>query len=175
MYCQAYTLYSSVRPFGLSVLLGGVDPDGTPGLYCIEPSGVFWVRSPLFAGHSAYPGRCQSTGLPSRGHRQGQDAGQDGDREVEARGDDCPRSGRRARPNVRPFPGQHKAADQADRQRHRIHQVHDDVKDKEFELELSWCSTSETKGRHQLVPEAIVAEASRKAKEALNADEEMED
>jgi hypothetical protein len=44
-YCQVYTLYSSVRPFGLSALLGGVDPEtGKAGLYCIEPSGVYWVR-----------------------------------------------------------------------------------------------------------------------------------
>lgn len=41
MYVQAYTLYSSVRPFGISSVLGGVDDDG-PQLYMIEPSGVFW-------------------------------------------------------------------------------------------------------------------------------------
>jgi hypothetical protein len=41
-YIQAYTLYSSVRPFGISTLLGAVDKDG-PALYVIEPSGVFFV------------------------------------------------------------------------------------------------------------------------------------
>lgn len=61
------------------------------------------------------------------------------------------------------------------RRRTRIHQVHDDVKDKDFELELSWCSVSETKGRHELVPKAVADEAERKAKEALAKDEEMED
>lgn len=43
-YCQAYTLYSSVRPFGLSTLLAGVDQAFGPSLYCIEPSGIYWVR-----------------------------------------------------------------------------------------------------------------------------------
>jgi hypothetical protein len=41
-----YTLYSSVRPFGISTILGAVDKDG-PALYVVEPSGVFFVRPPL--------------------------------------------------------------------------------------------------------------------------------
>ena len=41
LYVQAYTLYSSVRPFGISAVLGGIDEDG-PALYMIEPSGVYW-------------------------------------------------------------------------------------------------------------------------------------
>ncbi|CEH15234.1 20s proteasome subunit [Ceraceosorus bombacis] len=41
LYTQAYTLYSSVRPFGISTILGGVDEDG-PKLYLVEPSGTFW-------------------------------------------------------------------------------------------------------------------------------------
>ena len=39
-YTQAYTLYSSVRPFGVSSILGAMDKDG-PGLYILEPSGVY--------------------------------------------------------------------------------------------------------------------------------------
>lgn len=42
-YVQMYTLYSSVRPFGSSVIIGTVDKEG-PQLYMIEPSGVYWVR-----------------------------------------------------------------------------------------------------------------------------------
>ena len=42
LYVQAYTLYSSVRPFGISTILGTVDQDG-PGLFVVEPSGVFFV------------------------------------------------------------------------------------------------------------------------------------
>lgn len=43
LYVQAYTLYSSVRPFGISAILGAVDKDG-PALYVVEPSGVYYVR-----------------------------------------------------------------------------------------------------------------------------------
>ena len=64
-----YTLYSSVRPFGVTAILGGWDSEGDPGvdaqvgegprsgpggkveniekggpaLYMIEPSGLYWV------------------------------------------------------------------------------------------------------------------------------------
>lgn len=67
---QAYTLYSSVRPFGVTAIVGGWDTEaelavdgqvgsgpqsgsggkipgakaGGPGLYMIEPSGLYWVR-----------------------------------------------------------------------------------------------------------------------------------
>ena len=71
-YVQAYTLYSSVRPFGVSAIMGGWDAEeelpvdgqvgegptsgaggknheglrrGGPGLYMIEPSGLYWVHS----------------------------------------------------------------------------------------------------------------------------------
>jgi hypothetical protein len=42
-YVQAYTLYSSVRPFGVSTIVAGVDGTG-PQLFVVEPSGVFYVR-----------------------------------------------------------------------------------------------------------------------------------
>jgi 20S proteasome subunit alpha 7 len=68
-YVQAYTLYSSVRPFGITAIVGGWDSEaelpvdgqvgsgpksgaggkvagakaGGPGLYMIEPSGLYWV------------------------------------------------------------------------------------------------------------------------------------
>lgn len=43
-YVHAYTLYSSVRPFGVSMILGSIEEDG-PQMYLIEPSGVSWVTS----------------------------------------------------------------------------------------------------------------------------------
>ena len=72
-YVQAYTLYSSVRPFGVTAIVGGWDMEqdpgvdgqvgsgpsigaggkvtgakaGGPGLYMIEPSGLYWVSLPL--------------------------------------------------------------------------------------------------------------------------------
>lgn len=41
LFCHAYTLYWSIRPFGCSVLLGCVDTDTkVPSLFSIEPSGL---------------------------------------------------------------------------------------------------------------------------------------
>ena len=42
-YIQAYTLYGSVRPFGVSAIVGSLDQDGSPRLMMIEPSGVYFV------------------------------------------------------------------------------------------------------------------------------------
>jgi 20S proteasome subunit alpha 7 len=74
-YLQAYTLYSSVRPFGITAIVGGWDSElehpvdgqvgsgpkigaggkeegikkGGPGLYMIEPSGLYWVGAAGFS------------------------------------------------------------------------------------------------------------------------------
>lgn len=55
---------------------------------------------------------------------------------------------------------------------HSIHLVHDDAKDKEFELELSWIG-DETNGLHVPVPNDLFEEADKKGRDAL--DEDMED
>ncbi|KIJ37459.1 hypothetical protein M422DRAFT_231860 [Sphaerobolus stellatus SS14] len=52
-----------------------------------------------------------------------------------------------------------------------IYLVHDDAKDKEFELEMSWIG-DETQGRHLAVPDDLKKEAEQKAKDAL---EQFED
>ena len=49
MCIQAYTLYGSVRPLGVALLLAGVDASG-PGLFMVEPSGVYHVCIFLFSG-----------------------------------------------------------------------------------------------------------------------------
>jgi 20S proteasome subunit alpha 7 len=49
--------------------------------------------------------------------------------------------------------------------------VHDDAKDKEFELEMSWIG-DETQGRHLPVPKDLKDEAERKGREAI---EQFED
>ncbi|KAG7277762.1 hypothetical protein CRUP_023050 [Coryphaenoides rupestris] len=40
MYVHAYTLYSAVRPFGCSFILGSYDVDDGPQLYMVDPSGI---------------------------------------------------------------------------------------------------------------------------------------
>ena len=47
-----------------------------------------------------------------------------------------------------------------------IHLVHEDNKDKDFELEMTWIC-AESDGRHQSVPAELVAAAEAKAKAAL--------
>jgi 20S proteasome subunit alpha 7 len=51
----------------------------------------------------------------------------------------------------------------------RMHLVHDDAKDKEFELELSWIG-AETGGLHLAVPTDLYEDANQKGKDALDAD-----
>ncbi|KZW04286.1 20S proteasome subunit [Exidia glandulosa HHB12029] len=47
-----------------------------------------------------------------------------------------------------------------------IYLVHDDAKDKDFELEITWIG-DETNGQHQIVPKDLLAEAEQKAKDAM--------
>ena len=53
-----------------------------------------------------------------------------------------------------------------------IYQVHDEAKDKDFELEVTWVCT-ESKNQHVPVPKELLAEAERKAKAAQ--EDDMED
>jgi proteasome alpha subunit len=39
---QAYTQYGGIRPFGVSLLLGGVEARKDPSLFLIEPSGIYF-------------------------------------------------------------------------------------------------------------------------------------
>ncbi|CAE6397716.1 unnamed protein product [Rhizoctonia solani] len=132
LYVQAYTLYSSVRPFGISTILGSVNKDG-PSLYVIQPSGVFYGYNGAAVGKGR---QLANTELEKLNLSQ-----------LTAR----------------------EAVFEAAR---IIHLVHDDSKDKEFELELSWIGP-ETGGKHAPVPRDLWAEADRKAREALDVD--MED
>jgi 20S proteasome subunit alpha 7 len=54
-----------------------------------------------------------------------------------------------------------------------IYKFHDDIKEKDFEVELSWVS-EESGRKHQFVPEELRAEAVRIAQE-LKKKEEMDD
>lgn len=39
---QAYTQYGGIRPFGVSLLIGGVEARNGPNLFLIEPSGIYF-------------------------------------------------------------------------------------------------------------------------------------
>lgn len=92
-YVQAYTLYNSVRPFGITAIIAGWDSDaelpvdgqvgsgpksgsggkvqgakaGGPGLFMIEPSGLYWVLSFFSKGRQGLT----NVGLLRRSNRQG--------------------------------------------------------------------------------------------------------
>ena len=57
-----------------------------------------------------------------------------------------------------------------------IYVAHEDSKDKEFELEMSWVSSMSgpTKGMHEQVPKDILEEAKRLAKKAMEGDDDEE-
>ncbi|KAG8700605.1 hypothetical protein FRC09_005852 [Ceratobasidium sp. 395] len=132
LYVQAYTLYSSVRPFGISAILASVDKDG-PSLYVVQPSGVFYGYNGAAVGKGRQLANTELEKL-----------------------------------NLSQLTTREALFEAA----RIIHLVHDDTKDKEFELELSWIGP-ETNGRHVPIPRDLWAEADRKAREALDAD--MED
>ncbi|KAJ3405260.1 hypothetical protein HDU80_001650 [Chytriomyces hyalinus] len=128
-YVQAYTLYSSVRPFGVSTILATMDKSG-PGLYVIEPSGV----------HYGYFGCAVGKG-----------------RSV-------------AKTEIEKLKLTHLSAREGVKEAARIiYALHDEVKDKDVELELSWVC-EESGGKHQFVPKEIAEEAEAAAKAALNAE-----
>ncbi|KAJ4344400.1 putative proteasome subunit alpha type-7 [Didymosphaeria variabile] len=165
-YVQAYTLYSSVRPFGVTAIIGGWDSEaelpvdgqvgagpgvgsggkkdgakhGGPYLYMIEPSGLYWG----YYGAATGKGRqIAKSELEKLNLSEGELTLEEGVKEA-------------AR---------------------IIYIAHDDNKDKEFELEMTWISstTGPTKGRHEDVPKELREEAERLAKKALEGDDEDEE
>lgn len=58
-----------------------------------------------------------------------------------------------------------------------IYVAHEDSKDKEFELEMTWISNLDgpTKGTHQPVPKELLEEAEAFAKKSMDDDEEEEE
>ncbi|KAI9282643.1 nucleophile aminohydrolase [Sporodiniella umbellata] len=133
-YVSAYTLYSSVRPFGSSTIVGSMSEKEKPTLYMIEPSGVYW----------GYRGCAIGKGKSV------------------------------AKTEIEKLDLDNMTAREAVNEIARIiYTCHDDAKDKEFELEVSWIC-AESKYKHQFVPNELKAEAERLAKES-SSDDEMED
>lgn len=136
-YVQAYTLYNSVRPFGITTIFGGVDNNGAH-LYMLEPSGAYW----------GYKGTATGKG------RQAAKA------ELEKLVD--------TRPSL--------SAREALREAARIiYLAHEDNKEKDFEIELSWCSVSETNGLHEDVPKTLFDDAVTYAKKQLGEGSDSDD
>jgi len=50
---QAYTQYGGIRPFGISLLIGGIEPRKGASLYLIEPSGIYFKYRAKAVGMSS--------------------------------------------------------------------------------------------------------------------------
>ena len=55
--------------------------------------------------------------------------------------------------------------------------AHEDSKDKDFELEMTWISSLDgpTKGRHEQVPKNLLDEAEKLAKKAMEGDDDEDE
>ncbi|XMA14304.1 hypothetical protein WAI453_007095 [Rhynchosporium graminicola] len=165
-YLQAYTLYSSVRPFGVTAIVAGWDSElelpvdgqvgngpsigsggkvpgmtyGGPGLYMIEPSGQYWGYYGAATGKGRQTAKAEMEKLDL------------------------------AAGKLSLLDGVKEAAK-------IIYIAHADNKDKEFELEMTWISNLDgpTKGRHQEVPKELLDEAERLAKKSLEDDDDEEE
>uniref|UniRef100_A0A673MDS9 Proteasome subunit alpha type-3 n=1 Tax=Sinocyclocheilus rhinocerous TaxID=307959 RepID=A0A673MDS9_9TELE len=124
MYVHAYTLYSAVRPFGCSFILGSYDEDDGPQLYMVDPSGISYGYWGCAIGKARQAAKTEIEKLQMK--------------EMTCR-------------------------ELVKEVAKIIYIVHDEVKDKAFELELSWVGEV-TKGRHELVPKDIKEEAEKYAK-----------
>ncbi|CAO3627963.1 nucleophile aminohydrolase [Cunninghamella echinulata] len=131
-YASAYTLYSSVRPFGLGTIVAAMTNE-EPSLYLIEPSGLYWGYKACAVGKGKSVAKTELEKL-----------------------------------NV----DEMTVREAVNHITRIIYTCHDDAKDKDFELELSWIC-AESKYKHQFVPKEIKEEAERLAKESL--DDEMEE
>jgi proteasome alpha subunit len=47
---QAYTQHGGVRPFGVGLIFGGINPDGTPKLYRTDPGGQYFSFKAIAIG-----------------------------------------------------------------------------------------------------------------------------
>jgi len=130
---HAYTLYSSIRPFGCSVVLASFE-NNKPVMYMIDPSGVSYGYFGCSIGKAKQAAKTEIEKL-----------------------------------NLKDL-----TSDQLVKEAAKIiYQVHDELKDKQFELELSWVGQN-TKGLHEFVPPAVFSEAERGAKAAMEEDSDSE-
>ncbi|KAL3761553.1 LOW QUALITY PROTEIN: hypothetical protein ACHAW5_003101 [Stephanodiscus triporus] len=136
-YVHYFTLHGALRPFGASTLVAAYDT-GTKrhSLHMIEPSGVCYEYYGAAAGRGRQPARTEMEKLV-------------------------------VNPSRVPEGGEMISVSEGVRQLAKIiHSLHDDAKDKPFELEMSWlCEGSGWK--HEGVPREIIAGAVEWAKKEI--------
>lgn len=135
LYVQAYTSYSSVRPFGVTAIIGGLDPVDGPILYMIEPSGSCFGYMGAATGKGRQVAKSELEKLDL---------------------------------------GVITAAQAVKEAAKIIYMAHEENKDSEFELEITWVC-EETNGRHEPVPKSLLNEAQQYAEREVNGEEMEED
>lgn len=164
-YMQMYTLHMSVRPFGATMILAGMDKSsdspvdgevgsgpecggkvandeesGGPGLYMIEPSGLYWGYYGAATGKGRQAAKAELEKLDLAA-------------------------------------GKMTLMEAVKEAARIIYVAHGDNKDKDFELEMSWVSREDgpTKGKHMEVPEDVLVQAKEYAKNAVDPEDDDED
>ncbi|XP_065214412.1 proteasome subunit alpha type-3 [Planococcus citri] len=135
MYVHAYTLYSAVRPFGSSLIIGTYDPDDGAQMYMIDPSGVSYGYFGCAIGKAKQAAKTEIEKIKLA------------DMTCEELVKEAARI---------------------------IYLVHDELKDKFFELELSWVG-KHTDGLHVKVPQKVQEEAEKCAKATLEEESDSEE
>lgn len=136
-YVQAHTLYNSVRPFGITAIFGGIDDVKGPQLFMLEPNGSYWGYTGAATGKGRQSARAELEKLIAKNTND-----EDGTIQLKCR-------------------------DAVKEIARIIYVAHEDNKEKEFEIEISWCTAEETQGRHKLVPKEVFDEAVDFAKDAI--------
>jgi len=134
MYMHAYTLYSAVRPYGATIMLGSYTEQHGPKLYSIDPSGTSYGFWGCAAGKAKQAAKTEIEKLDLKSMS---------------------------------------CKDLINEAAKIIYMVHDEVKDKMFEMELSWV-TKDTNGIHQKVPAKVLEAAENFAKAALEEDSDSD-
>lgn len=127
-YLHAYTLYSAVRPFGVSVIICSWSEESGPEMYMIDPSGLSLGYLGCAVGKAKQSAKTEIEKLKL------------GDMTCEQLTIEAAKI---------------------------IHQVHDELKDKDFKLELSWVGRR-SEGRHQPVPAEVYEAADKAGREAMS-------
>lgn len=144
-YVQAHTLYNSVRPFGITAIFGGIDDVKGPQLFMLEPNGSYWGYMGAATGKGRQSARAELEKLIAKNTNE-----EDGAITLKVR-------------------------DAIKEIARIIYVAHEDNKEKEFEVEISWCSIEDTQGKHKLIPQDLFDEAINYAKDALAHLEDSDD
>lgn len=134
-YLHAYTLYSAVRPFGVSVIIAAWSEEGGAEMFMIDPSGLSLGYFGCAVGKAKQSGKTEIEKL------------------------------KLSEMNCRQLTAEASKI---------IHQVHDELKDKDFKLELSWVG-KDSNGKHQIVPADVYEAADKAGREAMDQGDSDED